>query len=155
MFIVQVSLETELPVSGVPLRRWSWKGHLSVTLVKTLLCRFIVQVSRETELIKPVMFYLEDALGKTIHWWHWGRLCSAYSLFASPQKQLIRFSEEMQSWWSSTWKIVFPRLLISDTGEDSALHINCSDLLQDRALKVGVLALQGLILGSFQFGRVW
>ena len=37
MFIVYVSLETELHDGGVLLRRWSWKGHSSMTLTKMVL----------------------------------------------------------------------------------------------------------------------
>ena len=50
LFIVQVSQETDLWLNRIVLfGRWSWECHSSVTLWKTLLFTFIVQVSMETE----------------------------------------------------------------------------------------------------------
>ena len=56
----------------VLLGKWSLKGYSSVTLGKTLLFIFIVQVSEKTELFMSIQ-NLEDCPGMVIHLWHWGR----------------------------------------------------------------------------------
>ena len=45
--------------------------------------------------------------------------------------------------FSNTWKMVLKSLFVSDTGEDSALHINCSGLQGDGGHKVPMIASLG------------
>ena len=64
-----------------------------------------------------------------------------------------------QSWLSQynrfTKKMVLNRQFFGDAGKGSVLHICCSGLPGDRALRAGVLALQGLILDNFHIEGVW
>ena len=50
-------------------------------------------------------------------------------IFRSPGRQ-----SSLSQYNSLTWSIVFRRQFVIDTGEDSALHVHCSDLMGERAL---------------------
>ena len=52
-------------------------------------------------------------------------------------------------------KMVLKGSFVRNTREDSALHIHCPAFPGDRALRMGVLALQGLILDNFHHERMW
>ena len=72
-------------VTWVQLRRWSWKGHLLMTLRKNLQ---IHCSGLSGDLIVNMIVWSEDGLEKAINWWHWGRN-SVHSLFRSTGKQTL------------------------------------------------------------------
>ena len=99
--------------------------------------------------------------------WVWGRLCSAHSLFRSPRRW-----SSLSPYNSFAWKIVLKRPFVGDTGEESACTFNCSDLLGETVLRMGVLALhwllffqsplwkgvvvlKGTVLDNYHIGRMW
>ena len=91
-----VSCETELRVLEFLVERWSWKSHLLVTLWKTRLCTFIVQVSgRESSGPFSLETELQDGIIVLVARWslkgHFlvtlGKLNSLYLLFRSPGRQ--------------------------------------------------------------------
>ena len=116
-FIVHVSLETEVQWVNmiVLLKRWSWKGFLSLTLGKTLHIH-------SSGLPGDRFFEQKVLLGrwswKAIHWWHCGRLYCAHSLSRTPGRQC------WSSWYSSfIWKIVLKRPFISETGGSLCMFV--------------------------------
>ena len=65
--------------------------------------------------------YLEDGL--EIHWWHWGILCSAYSLFRSTWRQSFKLLQISLERWS--WKGC-----ASVTLGKTALHVHCRAIIR-------------------------
>ena len=85
------SQETKLQISMMILvTRWSWKGCLSVTVGKTVLWTFIIQVVRRQCFKSIWSFYWEEGLVKFISHRPWECLGSAYSLFRSPGEQSFK-----------------------------------------------------------------
>ena len=97
----------------VLLKKYSWKGFSLVTLGKTQLCMFIVQVSQETELWVAKILLLERWSCKGHSSVPLGRLCSAHSLFRS-------FRRSSSCWHSSfTLKMVLKWSFIGEIGEET------------------------------------
>ena len=163
MLIFQVFQQTELQINTVVLlERWSWKGHSSVTLGKTLLCMFLVHVFWRTELFQSIQYF---TLKVALKWPFIGD--TACSLFRSLWRweiledralliNTVFYSEggpEMTIHWCYCMFIVQVSLEMRDFGRQSSfnqysillrrwswndhslvlLHVHCSGLFGDES----------------------